>query len=47
MSSKCKSCGELIEWIITLKGKKSPINVSDGLPHWGSCPDAKVWKKGG
>jgi hypothetical protein len=47
MPNKCRSCGQEIVWIITQKGKRSPVNLSDGLSHWSSCPDAKFWKKGG
>jgi hypothetical protein len=46
MAAKCKSCGALIEWIVTEKGKRSPINL-DGVSHWSTCPDAKTWKKQG
>jgi hypothetical protein len=41
--SQCKSCGASIEWAITKKGKRSPVNL-DGVPHWSTCPDAKIWK---
>lgn len=45
MNNKCRSCNQGIRWIITANGKRSPINLSDGLPHWASCPEAKQWRK--
>jgi hypothetical protein len=46
--SHCRSCGASIEWWITPKGKKMPMDVQlDGSceSHWANCPDAKDWKK--
>ncbi|MFB2835933.1 hypothetical protein ACE1CA_15490, partial [Aerosakkonemataceae cyanobacterium BLCC-F167] len=42
--SYCKSCGTAINWIKTANGNFTPINL-DGSTHWGSCPDAKKFKK--
>ena len=43
--NRCKSCGAEIEWMRTPAGKLMPVNASDGLSHFTSCPDAQKWSK--
>lgn len=45
----CRACGVWIEWWITPKQKKMPMDVdSQGNcePHWSSCPNASDFRKG-
>ena len=42
----CRSCQQPIYWAKTVKGKSHPLNL-DGQSHFGSCPHAKTWSKGG
>ncbi len=45
MSARCKgpTCGREIAWVVTEKGKRSPVDP-DGTPHWATCPDSKSFK---
>lgn len=48
--SECRSCGEVILWCVTAKGKKMPVDVPDepGAPttsHFATCPEAGQWRK--
>ena len=43
-----RGCGAAIEWWITPRGKKMPLDVdSDGNveSHWANCPEAKNFRK--
>lgn len=42
--SNCRSCGVLILWVITAKGKRAPYN-RDGVSHFATCPEAQKWRK--
>lgn len=51
--SKCKSCGALITWLHTKRGKRIPVdgatidfNFEQGkhVSHWDTCPDSNQWK---
>jgi len=44
---KCQSdkCGAEIEWWKTPKGKMIPLDPGTMEPHWGTCPDAKSFRK--
>jgi hypothetical protein len=42
--SFCAKCGDRIFWRKTAKGKNTPVNL-DGSTHWGTCPNAKDFKK--
>lgn len=45
----CRSCGALVWWGKTGKGKPCPFDVVDGartaISHFSTCPDAKQWSK--
>jgi hypothetical protein len=44
----CRGCGARLEWWITPRGKKMPMDVdAEGNcePHWATCPNAKDFKK--
>ncbi len=45
--AKCqgKNCGREIEWWVTPKGKKMPLNPDTKEPHFSTCPDAKNFGK--
>jgi len=45
--ARCRGCGAEIEWWITPRGKKMPLDPGTMAPHWGTCPKAKDFKKGG
>ncbi len=38
------SCHKRIFYVVTPAGKLMPVNP-DGTPHWGTCPDAKRFKR--
>ena len=40
----CKGCGATIVWVVTPAGKRMPCDP-DGVPHWGTCPNAKEFKR--
>lgn len=40
----CRACGAPMVWIITKKGKKSPMN-KDGTSHFGTCPAADRFRR--
>jgi hypothetical protein len=47
----CRGCGEDIEWWITPRGKKIPMNPmprgsSEAVAHWSTCSDAPLFRKG-
>ena len=42
--SYCHSCNAAIFWVKTKAGKNMPLD-EDGQPHWGSCPNAKDFKR--
>jgi len=44
-SSTCNGCGADIEWWITPKGKKMPIDPGSMESHWGTCPKAQDFRK--
>lgn len=46
----CRGCGADIEWWITPRGKKLPMDPMDtgtakAVPHWGTCSDAPLFRK--
>lgn len=41
---KCKGCGAIIYWVVTLRGRNMPVNP-DGTPHWDSCPEKNLFKQ--
>jgi hypothetical protein len=54
--SRCRSCGEPIEWWITPSGSKMPMVVKKAgsvllqagevrVPHWADCPNANDFRK--
>lgn len=46
--SHCRGCGEKIEWWITPRNKKMPMDVdADGNceSHWATCSAAKDFRK--
>jgi hypothetical protein len=46
--ANCRGCGASVEWWITPKGKRMPMDVdADGNcePHWSTCPNAKEFRK--
>jgi hypothetical protein len=46
--ANCRGCGASIEWWITPKHKRMPMDVhaDDTVePHWSTCPEAKEFKK--
>lgn len=42
--ANCRSCGTLILWVITAKGKRAPYNA-DGVSHFATCPSASKWRR--
>ena len=42
---QCRGCQAAMWWIQTKAGKAMPLNP-DGTPHWGTCPQARSFKKG-
>lgn len=49
--AKCRGCKADIEWWITPKGKKMPMDLmpkddSLAVPHWSSCPEAGQFRSG-
>jgi len=45
--ANCRGCGERIEWWITPRDKKMPMEVdADGNceSHWANCPAAKDFR---
>ena len=43
-STRCRSCGATIYFVITDKGKRMPTNA-DGTSHFASCDDPKRFRK--
>jgi len=46
--ANCRGCGAAIEWWITPRNKKMPMDVdADGNAesHWANCPAAKEFRK--
>jgi hypothetical protein len=45
----CRSCGALIWWGSTRKGKSNPFDVIDGVrtavTHFSTCRDARQWSR--
>ena len=42
---KGESCGRLIEWWRTPKGKTIPLDPDTLEPHWSTCVNAKEFRK--
>jgi hypothetical protein len=40
----CAGCKATIYWIVTLKGKKMPVNP-DGTSHFATCPQAATFRR--
>lgn len=43
--SRCRGCNSEIEWWITPKGKKMPLDPGTMEPHWGTCPQAQDFRR--
>ncbi len=46
--AKCRGCGDTIEWWITPRNKKMPMDVDpegNVESHWSNCPNAKEFRK--
>jgi hypothetical protein len=46
--SHCSGCGASIEWWITPKGKRMPMDVGESgnvESHFSTCPKAKQFRK--
>ena len=44
---RCRACGERIEWWITPREKKMPMEVDphgNCEAHWANCPNAKEFR---
>jgi hypothetical protein len=39
------TCRKIIEWWWTPTGKKLCLDPGTHIPHWGTCSDAKSFKK--
>ena len=35
----CRGCGADIEWWVTPKNKKMPMDFGTATPHWSTCPN--------
>ena len=44
-SRPCGGCSGLIDWYITPRGKKIPIDAGTFKPHWITCPNAKNFRR--
>lgn len=44
-TANCRGCGAAIEWWVTPKGKKIPMDHGTANPHWASCPNAQDFRK--
>jgi hypothetical protein len=47
-TTKCMgpTCGAHIEWWVTPKGKRIPLNLRTYEPHWSTCPDRELFRNG-
>jgi hypothetical protein len=55
--TKCKKCGKSIEFVLTSKGHRMPVNAETYTPgdthyipgvhisHFADCPDAEIFRK--
>jgi hypothetical protein len=41
----CRSCRELVVWIVTKTNRKMPVNPDTGESHFATCPQAGEWRK--
>lgn len=44
----CRSCGALLVFVDTDKGRKMPVDANGehrGEPHWATCKDPKRFRK--
>jgi hypothetical protein len=39
------TCGARIIWRKTNAGRRTPVGLTSGKPHWGACPDAAAHRK--
>jgi ribonuclease HI len=44
-SAHCSGCQALIDWWITPREKKIPIDAGTFKPHWITCPNAKQFRR--
>ena len=45
-ASTCRSCHAPIVWVVTVKGKRTPLNLGDPpTPHFMTCPNADKWRR--
>ena len=45
-SGECRACHAAILWYRTPKGKRMPLDRATLEPHWSTCPDAGLFRKG-
>lgn len=41
----CRACGARIQWWITPKNRKMPLDAETLIPHWGTCPNTADFKR--
>ena len=44
-TTTCRSCGAVIRFERTTKGRVMPVDVDTGESHFKSCPDARSWSR--
>jgi len=42
--AQCKGCGASIEWWVTPRNKKIPMDFGTANPHWMTCPNANDFR---
>jgi len=43
--TECRTCGATIQWIVTKRQKRMPVDVPERTSHFATCPDADKWRK--
>jgi len=43
--TSCRSCGAVIYFVTTERGKQMPMDAETGETHFATCPQAKQWSK--
>lgn len=44
-TAKCRGCNAEIEWWVTPKSKKIPLDPGTMEPHWATCPNADDFRE--
>jgi len=44
-SSRCNGCGAEMEWWLTPKGKRMPVDPGTGESHFATCPKAAQFRR--